>query len=79
VKADKAKYMVMSRDQNAGRSHDINIDNNSFERLEEFKYLGITSTNQISIQEDIKSRLKSKNASLIRRKIFCLPVCYPQI
>ena len=64
MKADKAKYMVMSRDQNAGRSHNINIDNNSFERLEEFKYLGTTSTNQISIQEDVKSRLKSKNAFL---------------
>jgi len=24
VNADKTKYMVMSRDQNAGRSHDIN-------------------------------------------------------
>jgi hypothetical protein len=25
VNADKTKYMFMSRDQNAGRSHDINI------------------------------------------------------
>jgi hypothetical protein len=34
VNADKTKYMVMSRDQNAGRSHTINIDNKSFERVE---------------------------------------------
>jgi len=27
VNADKTKYMVMSRDQNAGRSHDIKTDN----------------------------------------------------
>ena len=27
VIADKTKYMVMSRDQNAGRSHNIKIDN----------------------------------------------------
>jgi hypothetical protein len=27
VKADTTKYMVMSRDQNAGRSHNIKIDN----------------------------------------------------
>ena len=27
VKADKTQYMVMSGDQNAGRSHDIRIDN----------------------------------------------------
>jgi len=40
VNADKTKYMVMSRDQNAGRSHSINRDNRSFERVEEFKYLG---------------------------------------
>ena len=51
VNADKIKYMVMSRDQNARRSHNIKIDNSSFERVEEFKYLGTTWTNQNSIQE----------------------------
>ena len=30
--------------------------------MEEFKYLGTTLTNQNSIQEEIKSRLKSGNA-----------------
>ena len=35
------------------------IDNSSFERVEEFKYLGTTITNHNSIQEEIKSRLKS--------------------
>jgi len=30
VNADKTKYMVMCRDQNAGRSHGIKIDNSSF-------------------------------------------------
>jgi len=29
VNADKSKYMVMSRDQNAGRSHGIKTDNSS--------------------------------------------------
>ena len=56
--AGKTKYMVMSGDQNAGRSHNIKTDNSSFERLEEFKYLGTTLTNQNSIQVEIKSRLK---------------------
>jgi hypothetical protein len=28
--------MVMCRDQNAGRSHNINTDNSSFEKVEEF-------------------------------------------
>jgi hypothetical protein len=54
--------MVMFRDQNAGRSHSIEIDNSPFERVEEFKYLGTTVTNQSSIQEEGKSRLKSGNA-----------------
>ena len=39
VNADKTKYMVMSRDQNAGRSHNIKTDNSSFERVEELKYV----------------------------------------
>jgi hypothetical protein len=34
------------------------IDDNSFERVEGFKYLGTTLTNQNSIQEELKSRLK---------------------
>ena len=33
VSAEKAKYMAMSRDQNAGQSHNIKTDNSSFERL----------------------------------------------
>jgi len=61
VNADKTKYMVTSRDQNAGRSHSMKIVNRSFERVEEFKYLGTILTNQNSIQEEIKSRLKSGN------------------
>jgi hypothetical protein len=40
----------------------IKIDNSLFERVEEFKYLGITLTNQDSIYEEIRSRLKSENA-----------------
>ena len=38
------------------------IDNSTFNRVEDFKYLGTTITNQISIAEEIKSRLKSGNA-----------------
>jgi UDP-galactopyranose mutase len=52
----------MSRDQNAGRSENVKNDNSSFERVEEFKYLGTNLTNQNSIQKEIKSRLKSGNA-----------------
>ena len=36
VSADITKYMVMSRDHNAGRIHSVRIDNSTFERVEEF-------------------------------------------
>jgi len=53
VNVEKSKYMVTSREQNAWRSHNV---------VEEFKYLGKTLTNQNSIQEEIKSRVKSGSA-----------------
>ena len=37
------------------------MDNSTFERVEEFKYLGTTLTNRNSIAEEIKSRLRSGN------------------
>ena len=42
IRADKTKCVVKSRDQNAGRNHSVRINNSTFERLEEFKYLGKT-------------------------------------
>jgi hypothetical protein len=51
VNAEKTKYMVMSRDQNAGQNHNLKIDNKSFESVEQFKYMGTTLTNRISIQD----------------------------
>jgi len=74
VYAGKTKYRVMSQDQNAGRSHNIKTDNISFERLEQFKYLGTTLTYQNSIQEEIKSRLKSGNACYHPVQNFCFQV-----
>jgi hypothetical protein len=62
VNAGKTKYMVISRDQNAGQNHNIKIGNKSFGRMEQFKYFGTTLTNQNSIHEEIKSRLNSGNA-----------------
>jgi hypothetical protein len=62
VNTEKTKYMVISRNQHAGHNHNININNKSFERVEEFKYLGATLMNRNSIHEEIKSRLQSGNA-----------------
>ena len=40
----------------------VKMDNSTFERVEEFKYLATTLTNQKAIQEEINSRLRSGNA-----------------
>jgi len=39
VNPHKTKYMIVFRDQNAGRIHSTKMDNSSIERVEEFKYL----------------------------------------
>ena len=51
----------MSGEQYAWQSHDIKIDNSSFERVEQLKYLGTTLTDQNSIQEENMSQMKSGN------------------
>ena len=55
IHADKTKYMVMSRDRNAGRGHSVKIDNSSIERVEEFKYLGTTLTDQILFRKKLRT------------------------
>jgi hypothetical protein len=46
---------------NNNNSNNI-FDNNSFERVEEFRYFRTSLKNQNSIQEEINGRLKSGNA-----------------
>jgi len=62
ISADKTEYMVMFRDQNAGRNHSVKINNSTFESVEGFQYLGTTLKHQNSIPEEIKSRLRLGNA-----------------
>jgi len=57
----KTKYMVMSREENAAQTYSIKFDNCFFKRVEEFRFLGTTLTNENCIQEKIKSNLKSAN------------------
>jgi hypothetical protein len=55
VSTEKTKYMVTSRDQNAGQNSNINLGNESLESVEQFKYLGKALTDQNSIHEETKS------------------------
>jgi len=62
VNSNKTKYMVVFRDQNAGRSHSITTDICFFGRVEGGKYLVTILTNQNYILQEIRSRFKSWNA-----------------
>jgi imidazole glycerol phosphate synthase subunit HisF len=62
INAEKTKNMVTTRNQNVGQNHNINIDNSSFERVEQFTYLGTTLRNQNSIHVENENRLNSGNA-----------------
>jgi hypothetical protein len=62
VNVEKTKYMLVSRDPNAGQNWEIKIGNRSFENVSQFKYLGTTVTIENLIQEEIKRRLNSGNA-----------------
>jgi hypothetical protein len=59
---EKIKYMLLSRHQNAGQNHDMQIANRCFENVAQFRYLGMNIANRNLIQEEIKRRLNSGNA-----------------
>jgi hypothetical protein len=62
VNVEKTKYMLMSRDQNAGQNWEIKVGNKSFQNVSQIKYLGMTVTNENLIKEEIKRRVNSGNA-----------------
>jgi hypothetical protein len=62
VDVEKTKCMLVSWDQNIGQNREIKIVTKSFENVSQFKYLGMTITNQNLIVEEIKKRLNSGNA-----------------
>ena len=49
----------------------IKIGSNSYEKVKTFKYLGSLLTNQNSIQEEIKCRLKAENSYYSVQTHFC--------
>jgi hypothetical protein len=62
INVKKIKYMLISCQQNVGQNRDTKIANRSFENVSQFKYLGMTVTNQNLIQEETRRRLISGNA-----------------
>jgi hypothetical protein len=62
INVEKTKYMLLSRHQNVVQKRDIKIAKRLFENVSQFRYLGMTVTNQNLIQEEIKRRLNSDNA-----------------
>jgi hypothetical protein len=61
VNVEKAKYMLVSRDQNAGQNRDMTIGSRLCEIVSQLKYLGITVTNQNLIQEEDRRGLNCGN------------------
>jgi hypothetical protein len=53
VNAEKTKYMIKSCYPNSEKNQNISIVNESFEKVEKFKYLGTILTNQNEIHDEI--------------------------
>jgi len=66
------RLMVISRDQKTVQSHNIKIDNSSFERAEQFKYLGTALTDQNFIQNKSRAYWGQGILAVIWCTIFCL-------
>jgi hypothetical protein len=58
VNAEKTKYMLLSRHQNAGQNSDIKIANISFQNMAQFIYLGTAVIYQNLVQEEIKEEIE---------------------
>ena len=54
--------MITSRHQNLIQNQNILVGNLSFEKVEKFRYLGVTVTNTNDIREAIKPRINMGNA-----------------
>ena len=61
VNTGKTKYMEIGLHRGMVANEHIRISSYSHEKLKSFKYLGSVVTNQNSIQDKIKCRLKAGN------------------
>jgi hypothetical protein len=58
VNADKTKYMVMSRNRNAGRDDSVKSDNSSIEKVEEFIYVDTVHNTEEGIPQPYRPPFK---------------------
>jgi hypothetical protein len=79
VNSEKTKYIVMSREQNAGQNRNIEFIINPSDKVGEFKYLGTTLINLNLFREEIKSKVKSGTYANIRCRTFFLPACCSKV
>lgn len=59
VNAEKTKYMIVTR--GSEDSYNLKVDNNEFEHVKEFKYLGVTFNKKNIMHEEIDLRMKAAN------------------
>ena len=62
INPEKTKYMKLGRHRGMMVNEHIKIGSNSYEKVKTFIYVGSLLTNQNSIQEEIKCRLKAGNS-----------------
>ena len=74
VNDEKTKYRVISWDQDAEQNHNIKKGNKLFQKVDQFKYLGTTLTNQNSIHEETKMSGKACFHSLQNLFVFLFAV-----
>jgi hypothetical protein len=70
VNTMKTGYIFLSRHQNSGRNHNINITDKTFENVEALEYLGVVVSHKGYIHEEIKNRLNFGNACYHAVQIF---------
>jgi hypothetical protein len=67
--------MLLPHHENADQYYNVNVTNRSCENVSQFKYLGITLTNQNLIQKEIKRRPNSSIACYHSSRTRCLLIC----
>jgi hypothetical protein len=55
INVEKTKCMLVSRHQNVGQNQDVKISNRLFENVSQFKYLGMTVTNQNLMRRKLRA------------------------